>query len=815
MTMKIAIVVQGRFHSFDLARALIERGHDVTVFTNYPRQAVPRFGLAPSRIRSFPAHGVLSRVVAATRSPVIGRHFEAYGHQLFGRWAAETLAGERWDAIHCWSGVAEETLRAPIPAPAVRVLMRGSAHIAVQRQLLREEEVRVGQPLEQPSDWMVARELREYELADHIVVLSRFARQSFVECGVPSEKLTVLPLGVRVETFRPTPDAAAARQARIRQGEPLTVLYVGNLSYQKGLWDLAQVISSTDRTRFRFVLVGKVLPEAERLVRSLPRDVAVLGKVPQFRLPEVYARGDVFLFPTVQDGFAAVLAQAKAAGLPIITTPNSAGVDIVTSEADGWIVPARDAAAMVERLAWCDAHREALAARIGAGDVGSRSWAAVAEDFEQLVVRLQRGRATARVAAQAVRPAPGAASRGRRLKIAVVVHGRFHAFDLARGLIERGHDLTVFTNYPKRAAARFGLPAGRVRSFSMHGVLGRAVAATRSAALGRGFEAYGHPLFGRWAAGEVAREPWDVVHCWSGVAEETLRAEVPSSPLRLLVRGSSHIAVQRRLLREEEARVSVPLDQPSDWIVEREIREYGLADHLIVLSSFARDSFIEQGIDPAKISRLSLGVRVEAFRPSPAAVAARAARVRRGDRLRVLFVGALSYRKGLWDLAQVIASLDPARFEFELVGKIFPEAEDLAGSLGPEVRIPGKVAQSELPRHYEQGDVFLFPTIEDGFAVVLAQAKAAGLPIITTPNGAGYDLVQSERDGWVVPIRDADAMVARLRWCDEHRAALAAMVDAGGTEIRSRSWTDVAAEYEEIVRARLAAGSRGVFAHAG
>ena len=401
------------------------------------------------------------------------------------------------------------------------------------------------------------------------------------------------------------------------------------------------------------------------------------------------------------------------------------------------------------------------------------------------------------------------------MKIAIVVHGRFHSFDLARGLIERGNDVTLFTNYPSQVAGRFGLPAARFHSFPVHGLLSRAVAATGSVALERGFEAYGHQMFGRWAARALARERWDAIHCWSGVAEETLSAPFPASTIRLLMRGSSHIAVQQALLREEAARVSAPLDQPSDWIVARETREYGLADHIVVLSSFARQSFIDRGVPPEKISLLSLGVRVDAFKPAAEVVAARAARVRRGEPLTVLFVGTLSYRKGVWDLARVIASLDPERYRFVLVGKVMPEAEALVGSFPPEVEIVGKIPQADLPQIYTRGDVFLFPTIEDGFAVVLAQAKAAGLPVITTPNGAGHDLIRSERDGWIVPIRDADAMIARLRWCDGHRDALAAAIEQGGGDVRSRSWTEVAAEFEQIVRRQQALRERGAIVHVG
>ncbi len=108
------------------------------------------------------------------------------------------------------------------------------------------------------------------------------------------------------------------------------------------------------------------------------------------------------------------------------------------------------------------------------------------------------------------------------LKIAIVVHGRFHGFDLARALIERGHDVTVFTNYPAWAVARFGIPAGPRALFSRctgccHESLGRLPEATVGDQ-----EARLHKMFGRWAERELSGERWDVIHCWSGVSEELL-----------------------------------------------------------------------------------------------------------------------------------------------------------------------------------------------------------------------------------------------------------------------------------------------------
>jgi glycosyltransferase involved in cell wall biosynthesis len=124
-----------------------------------------------------------------------------------------------------------------------------------------------------------------------------------------------------------------------------------------------------------------------------------------------------------------------------------------------------------------------------------------------------------------------------------------------------------------------------------------------------------------------------------------------------------------------------------------------------------------------------------------------------------------------------------------------------------EVHAIGKVPQAELPRLYDRSDLFLFPTIQDGFAVVLAQAKAAGLPILTTSNSAGGDLITSGVDGWILPIRDPQGFVDRLRWCHEHRGDLAEMTLRVYDRFQPRDWAAVAADFETLCRRGLAAES--------
>ncbi len=392
--LKIAIVVQGRFHGFDLARELLGRGHDVRLLTNYPGWAAERFGVPAARTRSLVAHGIAARASDWLERTVGMARPEAALHRWFGRWAEAELSAEAWDVVHAWSGVAEEAFASRRLRARCRLLMRGSAHIDAQARLLEEEARRAGRGIERPSEWMIARERREYDLADHILVLSTFSRRSFEDAGVPPGRLSLLRLGVRVDEFRPEPDILAERRRRILAGDPLRVLYVGALSYQKGMFDVVETIRRLAPTgAYRFTLVGPVLPEARALIRDVESQAQIVGKVPQTDLPAFYWDADVFLYPTIQDGYAAVTAQAKAAALPILTTAHGAGLDIVSPGDDGWIVPLRDPAAIVDRLEWCRASRPALADMVTRvfESFRARDWADVARDFEAIGMRLAAG----------------------------------------------------------------------------------------------------------------------------------------------------------------------------------------------------------------------------------------------------------------------------------------------------------------------------------------------------------------------------------------------------------------------------------------
>lgn len=394
------------------------------------------------------------------------------------------------------------------------------------------------------------------------------------------------------------------------------------------------------------------------------------------------------------------------------------------------------------------------------------------------------------------------------LKIAVVVHGRFYAFDLVRELIKQGHEVTLLTNYPKYIVEKFGIPQAHVRSFLLHGICSRIFDKLNQFLPILSFEPLFSSLFSKWAARNISKADYHVIHCFSGIAEELFQS-IPSSSktLKTLVRASAHIRTQKQLLVEEETRVNSPvkIDKPSDWIIAREEREYQLADIIIILSTFAQTSFIQQGIEPKKLRILPLGAQLSLFRPQENIIVARCQRILSGEPLKVLMVGTFSLRKGAIDFVE-IAKNAGSDFQFTFVGAIGDDANFLYKTNNQYIEFIPKQPQSELPQAYAEADIFIFTTIEDGYPVVLSQAQAAGLPIISTTNCSAPDIIVENETGWILPIRSPDAFIDRLKWCHEHRPELAQMVNKIYEDFQPRDWSNVAQDFTIIARDYLDQG---------
>ena len=195
--------------------------------------------------------------------------------------------------------------------------------------------------LEFADQQLAAREQEEWELADRIVAGSPFVAEGLADCGVPANKIHVVPYGVDAHRFSPAPSQSSA-------GRPLRILFVGEVGLRKGVPYLLEALSRLDRNLVEARLAGAVVLDRDRLGRYADW-AQILGPVPRSEMPELFRWADVFVLPSVVEGSATVIYEALMSGLPVITTPNAGSV--VQEGQSGRIVPVRDIDALATAIA--------------------------------------------------------------------------------------------------------------------------------------------------------------------------------------------------------------------------------------------------------------------------------------------------------------------------------------------------------------------------------------------------------------------------------------------------------------------------------
>ncbi|MGJ5627866.1 glycosyltransferase family 4 protein [Nostoc sp. CALU 1950] len=205
------------------------------------------------------------------------------------------------------------------------------------------------QSIHEPT-WKIERKKQEIKLADHIFVASSVTKQSLLDIGVEAEKISVIPYGAPVEYFQPQPKPDNCFRA----------LFVGRVSPRKGVHYLLPAWKDLKLKDAELVLVGQNLFPAGWLeqYKDICRHVP---SVPHLLLNQYYSSASVLVFPSLIEGFGLVLLEAMSCGIPVITTPNTAGPDILTNGVEGFIIPIRDVEAIKEKLQWCHSHPQELA----------------------------------------------------------------------------------------------------------------------------------------------------------------------------------------------------------------------------------------------------------------------------------------------------------------------------------------------------------------------------------------------------------------------------------------------------------------------
>jgi glycosyltransferase involved in cell wall biosynthesis len=215
--------------------------------------------------------------------------------------------------------------------------------------------------------------------------------------------------------------------------------------------------------------------------------------------------------------------------------------------------------------------------------------------------------------------------------------------------------------------------------------------------------------------------------------------------------------------------------------LEKQDEELELADKIIVASSYAKRTLVSKNFDH-KITTIPYGspniISKELF----------SAKKYNNKKLRVLFVGALTQRKGISYLFNALDKLGE-NIELNIIGASVTNelSRTLKNHLAKHKWIPS-MSHTQILEYMYTCDVLILPSIAEAFGLVLLEALSRGLPIIASENTGAPDIITHGKEGFIIPIRNSDAIANHLTYLDENRGELERMSNNAWLRAGELTW---------------------------
>ena len=248
----------------------------------------------------------------------------------------------------------------------------------------------------------------------------------------------------------------------------------------------------------------------------------------------------------------------------------------------------------------------------------------------------------------------------------------------------------------------------------------------------------------------------DIFLFYNGSGLTTSRYAKRNGVITVVEAVNSHVECQEEILNDEHKNLNLPWTPFPRKEKKRRLTEYEEADYILLPSEFVRRSFLAKGFPEQKLLKVTYGFN------KPLHINENARR-NGHDTFTVLYVGTISVRKGIRYLIEAFKNLVHPNKILVLVG---PNANDGALNglkLTPDIIFTGILKDRQLEDAYKEADVFCLPSIEEGLALVVGEALSFGLPVIATTNTGADDIITDGKEGYIVPIRDSEAIREKLQ----------------------------------------------------
>jgi glycosyltransferase involved in cell wall biosynthesis len=347
--MKVNILVGTRFQAAQLAKILLDYKYNINIYSSSPASKWQLSREERYRIHFIPLFANIFTAITKIPLPNCIREFSVTVFDFLS-----SIFMVRSDILHVWSSFGLYSIKKAKKHGSIIFVEKSCPHPNFQNKLLDEEAIFLNIERKTYSDSFTQRAIEEFKLADKIVVCSTYTLNSFLENGIKREQLYNVALDANFTTKRIHDKNYDKNQ--------LIVGMVGGSIIRKGFIYLLQAWKELNISNAKLLLKTSesALMKVPKIWDMIKGDntIEVLGYFDD--MEDFYEQCDLFVLPSIDEGFGMVVFEALSCSLPVIITKNVGAGDFITDTQEGFIIDIRNAQQIKEKIEYLNNNRDVM-----------------------------------------------------------------------------------------------------------------------------------------------------------------------------------------------------------------------------------------------------------------------------------------------------------------------------------------------------------------------------------------------------------------------------------------------------------------------
>jgi glycosyltransferase involved in cell wall biosynthesis len=271
----------------------------------------------------------------------------------------------------------------------------------------------------------------------------------------------------------------------------------------------------------------------------------------------------------------------------------------------------------------------------------------------------------------------------------------------------------------------------------------------------------------------------DIFHYWRNHGSYAAKKAKKKGAIIYTENASAHPQTHNNLLKEEYLKFGLNYKAFTKKSLKLALEELDFADYVVVPKGFAYESFIKEGFSKEKLVPVNLGVNLKKFKQIN--------KNKNKNKFRAVFVGNVCLGKGVQYLLEAWDKLNLKNSELLIVGPILQDIKEIVSQYNKNKSIKF-IKPTDPLKYYKNSDILVFPSLCDGFGLVILEAMACGLPVIVTEN-TGV-ICRNKKEGFIIPIRSSKDIAKKIKYFYDHPLEIRRMGKNAKNLAGKYSWTN-------------------------